>query len=56
MKTFPLPPSQSLPYNFPLMKIKVLEGNPFKNAKRFEEYLEADTWARERAKTLLPQN
>jgi 1-deoxy-D-xylulose-5-phosphate reductoisomerase len=26
------------------------------NAKRFEDYLEADTWARERAKTLLPQN
>ncbi|MFZ8833030.1 MAG: hypothetical protein ACO2O5_02310 [Candidatus Caldipriscus sp.] len=45
MKTFPLPPSQSLPYNFPLMKIKLTE-----------EYLEADSWARERAKTLLPQN
>jgi 1-deoxy-D-xylulose-5-phosphate reductoisomerase len=35
---------------------RVLEENPFKNAKRFEDYLEADTWARERAKTLLPQN
>jgi 1-deoxy-D-xylulose-5-phosphate reductoisomerase len=34
---------------------RVLEENPFKNAKRFEEYLEADTWARERAKKLLPQ-
>jgi 1-deoxy-D-xylulose-5-phosphate reductoisomerase len=33
---------------------RVLEENPFKNAKRFEDYLEADSWARERAKTLLP--
>ncbi|MFZ8833162.1 MAG: 1-deoxy-D-xylulose-5-phosphate reductoisomerase, partial [Candidatus Caldipriscus sp.] len=33
---------------------RVLEENPFKNAKRFEDYLEADAWARERAKTLLP--
>jgi 1-deoxy-D-xylulose-5-phosphate reductoisomerase len=33
---------------------RVLEENPFKDAKRFEEYLEADNWARERAKTLLP--
>jgi hypothetical protein len=38
------------------MKIKVLEENPFKNAKRFEDYLEADSWARGRAKALLPQN
>ncbi|MFZ8826464.1 MAG: 1-deoxy-D-xylulose-5-phosphate reductoisomerase, partial [Candidatus Caldipriscus sp.] len=35
---------------------RVLEENPFKNAKRFEDYLEADAWARERAKALLPQN
>jgi len=35
---------------------RVLEENPFKNAKRFEDYLEADIWARERAKTLLPKN
>ena len=32
---------------------RVLEENPFRSATKFEDYLEADLWARERAKEMI---
>ncbi len=32
---------------------RILEENPFKNARKFEDYLEADLWARERALRII---
>ncbi|MEO0139504.1 MAG: 1-deoxy-D-xylulose-5-phosphate reductoisomerase [candidate division WOR-3 bacterium] len=32
---------------------RVMEENPFKNAKKFSEYLEADDWARKRAEEII---